>query len=173
MNSLKLNLSLALSLLLLLFLGQMEPLRACSSVLVTKGASADGSCMITYAADSAGFYVWLDILPACDGSIRPPDRSAYIPDALPTCKVLGFYALTRVKGFQGIMNEYQVAITETTFEGPSELQNKVGSLEYTELITITLQQARTARQAVEIMIREIEEHGLYRPGRILLHLRPQ
>ncbi|NCC60822.1 MAG: hypothetical protein EOM12_07745 [Verrucomicrobiae bacterium] len=159
MDSLKLNLSLALSLLLLLSLGQMEPLRACSSVLVTKGASADGSCMITYAADSAGFYVWLDILPACDGAIRPADRSAYIPDALPTCKVLGFYALTRVKGFQGIMNEYQVAITETTFEGPSELQNKVGSLEYTELITITLQQARTARQAVEIMIREIEEHG--------------
>lgn len=159
MNSLKLNLSLALSLLLLLSLGQIEPLRACSSVLVTKGASADGSCMITYAADSAGFYVWLDILPACDGAIRPADRSACIPDALPTCKVLGFYALTRVKGFQGIMNEYQVAITETTFDGPSELQNKVGSLEYTELITITLQQARTARQAVEIMIREIEEHG--------------
>ena len=159
MNSLKLNLSLALSLALLLTLGWAEPLRACSSILVTKGASADGSCMITYAVDSSGFYSWLDILPACDGSIRPADRSACIPDALPTCKVLGFYALTRVKGFQGIMNEYQVAITETTFEGPSELQNKVGSLEYTELITITLQQARTARQAVEIMIREIEEHG--------------
>lgn len=43
MNSLKLNLSLALSLALLLTLGWAEPLRACSSILVTKGASADGS----------------------------------------------------------------------------------------------------------------------------------
>lgn len=159
MKKLKLTLISALAAAFLFGLGWLTPLSACSSILVTKGASVDGSCMISYAVDSAGFFAWLDILPACDGSIRPEYRSACLPDALPTCKVLGFYALTRVKGFQGIMNEHQVAITETTFEGPSELQNKVGALEYTELITITLQQARTAREAVEIMIREIEEHG--------------
>ena len=141
------------------FLFSTQQTDACSSLLVTKGASADGSCMITYAADSAGFFAWLDVLPASDGSIYQDGRSACLPASLPTYKVLGFYALSRVKGFQGIMNEHQLAITETTFEGPEELQNTVGSLEYTELITITLQQARTAREAVQVMAREIEEHG--------------
>lgn len=142
----------------------MQAVQACSSLLVTKGASADGSCMVTYAADSYGFFASLGILPASDGSKLAEYRSPCLPDSLPTYKVLGVYLDGPWGGFQGIMNEHQVVITETTFSGIEKLENKVGVMEYPELITITLQQVKTAREAVDVMGREIAEHGFLGAG---------
>jgi dipeptidase len=51
----------------------------------------------------------------------------------------------------GNMNENQVAIGETTFTGRKELHGGDGLLDYGNLIYITLQRARTAREAILIM----------------------
>lgn len=53
--------------------------KACTSLLVTKGASADNSCMITYTADSAGFFVRLAIVEQSDGTFIPTGGSGVFP----------------------------------------------------------------------------------------------
>ncbi|MDO4585993.1 MAG: C69 family dipeptidase [Planctomycetia bacterium] len=132
---------------------------ACTSILVTKGASTNNSCMITYAADSSGYFAKLAIIEASDGSKRPKGGSPFIAEGEQTYKVFGFYADYHKYEFQGIMNEYQVAISETTFEGRPELQNKVGKLYYQDLMTIALQRSKTAREAIRVMNSAIEEFG--------------
>ena len=120
--------------------------------------------MVTYTADSAGFFGKLAILEASDGSFRPAGGSDVFPEGTPTHKVLGFTGDTVVKSFQGIMNDCQVAIAETTWEGDLELQNKVGKFMYPELMTAALQGASTAREAVELMGRLVDEFGYIDEG---------
>lgn len=134
-------------------------LNACTSLIVTKGASKDNDCMITYTADSAGFFGKLAILEASDGTTRPQGGCDVFPEGVPTHKVFGFIGDTVVRTFQGIMNDCQVAIAETTWEGDLELQNKVGKFMYPELMTAALQGASTAREAIELMGRLVDEYG--------------
>ena len=134
-------------------------LNACTSLIVTKGASKDNACMITYTADSAGFFGKLAILEASDGTTRPQGGCDVFPEGVPTHKVFGFIGDTVVRTFQGIMNDCQVAIAETTWEGDLELQNKVGKFMYPELMTAALQGASTAREAIELMGRLVDEYG--------------
>ena len=97
------------------------PAEACTSIIVTRGASADGSVMITYSCDDAGLYASLSLTPAADHKPgetiaveprgpedkRPPGK---IPQVAHTYKVLG------------LINEHQLAISETTFGGRKELR---------------------------------------------------
>lgn len=131
---------------------------ACTNLIVTKGASSENACMITYTADSAGFFGKLAILEASDGTTRPLGGSDVF-EGVPTHKVLGFTGDTVVQSFQGIMNDCQVAIAETTWEGDPALQNKVGKFMYPELMTAALQGASTAREAVELMGKLVDKHG--------------
>ena len=144
-----------------------SPLAACTSLLVTKGASADGSVMITYTADSAGFYPILELLPATD---HPADAVIEIPatkervaasikQVSHTYKVLGVSWDGNHLHRQGTMNEFQLAITETTFGGRKELHNPQGLLSYSLLMTLALQRAKTAQEAIDVMVRLIEEYG--------------
>ncbi len=147
---------------------------ACTNLLVTKGASEDGSVMITYTADSAGFYSRLEIMPAAEFDdetyIEIPatkDRPAgRIKQVARTYRVLGAvwdsdpsdwggYPLTR----QGCINEYQVAIAETTFGGREELANPQGLVNYPLLMTLALQRSKTAREALDVMVSLVEEYG--------------
>ena len=84
----------------------------CTNFLVTRGASADGSTMITYAADSHTLYGELYFQPAKDypaGTMR----DIYEWD---TGKFLGkIPQITHSYSVVGNMNEYQVAIGETTW----------------------------------------------------------
>ncbi|MCL2622425.1 MAG: C69 family dipeptidase [Planctomycetaceae bacterium] len=128
---------------------------ACTNVLVTKGASADGSVLITYTADSAGFYATLELYPAADHApgtmILVPGKDG-IPQVPHTYQVLG-------SSGQGIMNEFQLAMAETTFGGRDELQNEEGTLMYPLLMTLGLQRAKTAREAIVVMTQLVEQHG--------------
>jgi dipeptidase len=135
-----------------------NPAHACTSVIVTRGASADGSVMITYACDDAGLYASLSLEPAADHKPgetitieprgpedkRPPGK---IPQVAHTYKVLG------------LMNEHQLAISETTFGGREELHNPLGLIDCSFLMNLALQRARTAREAIEVMTRLVAEHG--------------
>lgn len=149
---------------------------ACTNLLVTKGASADGSVIITYTADSAGFYPRLAIFPAeehaDDAVIVIPERhdkdgkvihpGGKIKQVAKTYQVLGTAWDEENLGVfprQGCINEFQLAIAETTFGGRGELVNDQALLNYQMLITLALQRAKTAREAIKVMTELVAQYG--------------
>ncbi len=136
-------------------------MNACTNFLITKGASADGSCMITYAADSHVLYGELYFWPAADyaeGSML----DVYEWD---TGKFLGkIKQVLHTYSVVGNMNEHQVAIGETTYGGREELHNPDGKIDYGSLIYVTLQRAKTAREAIKIMTGLAAEYGYCSEG---------
>ena len=134
---------------------------ACTNFLITRGATADGSTMITYAADSHILYGELYFTPAADHlpgemlDIYEWDTGNYlgqIPQVPHTYQVVG------------LMNEHQVSIGETTFGGRRELHNPDGLLDYGSLMFIALQRARTAREAIRVMTELVEKYGYCSEG---------
>ena len=131
----------------------------CTSILVTKGASKDGSVMITYSCDGE-FHPKLRYRPAADHEpgemleIRGWDGKpkGSIPQPGHTHAVVG------------LINEHQVVIGETTFEGRKELQNPEGLLHYWRLMGLALQRATTAREAIRVITELVEAHGYASTG---------
>ncbi len=122
---------------------------ACTNILVTKGASADGSCMISYAADSHGLFGELYYCPAALW-----DNGAMLPvTEWDTGKFMGFIPQV-AKTYQtvGNMNEHQLIIGETTYGGRSELEDDTAIMDYGSLIYIALQRAKTAREAISVIV---------------------
>lgn len=135
--------------------------RACTNYLITRGASADGSNMITYAADSHVLY----------GELYYWQASSWPQGAMldvyewDTGKYLGkIRQAPQTYTVVGNMNEFQVTIGETTYGGRDTLINPQGIIDYGSLIYITLQRARTAREAIRIMHELVEEYGYYSSG---------
>lgn len=135
---------------------------ACTNFLVTKGASVDGSTMITYAADSHTLYGELYYQPAADHP-EGTTRDIYEWD---TGKFLGIIPeVAHTYSVIGNMNEHQLAIGETTFGGRSELSSQSGAImDYGSLIYVTLQRAKTAREAVKVMTDLADTYGYYSSG---------
>lgn len=146
----------------ILILALMLPMAAfaCTNFLVGKDASADGSTMISYAADSYGMFGFLHFVPAADheaGAMREvkdwdtgrPQLS--IPEVSHTYTVVGN------------MNEHQVTIGETTWGGREELWDTVG-VDYGSLIYIALERSKTAREAIEWFITLVNEYGYASEG---------
>lgn len=152
------------SLLLLFFLFGGSTLYACTNILVSKGASADGSVMVTYNADAGGFMeplYWAEAQDWADGDsveIYEWDTGKYlgkIKQVKHTYKVIGN------------MNEHQVAIGETTFGGREDLSTPNGIIDYGSMIYIALQRSKTAREAIEVMTKLVEEYGYASEGESL------
>ncbi|MBQ5371072.1 MAG: C69 family dipeptidase, partial [Bacteroidaceae bacterium] len=134
---------------------------ACTSFLVGKKASADGSAFITYNADSYGMFGRLKYYPAAKhpkGIMRrivDGDTNHYlcdIPEAPETYAVMGQ------------INEYQLAITETTFGGREELDGAGEGIDYVSLMTLGLQRAKTAREAIKVMTELVNKYGYASSG---------
>jgi len=138
-----------------------RPAEACTNFLVTRGASVDGSTMITYSADSHVRYGELYLRrggtwPA-GTTVRLFDRGdarplGEIPQAAETYNVIGF------------MNENQVAIGESTFGGRKELEDKTGVVDYGSLMFLSMDRARTARDAIRVIAELVAEHGYASSG---------
>jgi len=133
---------------------------ACTNFLVGKEASADGSTIISYAADSYGMFGFLHFSPAADypeGAVREvkdwdTGRSqGTIPQVAHTYSVVGN------------MNEHQVTIGETTWGGREALWDTVG-VDYGSLIYIALERSKTAREAIDWMITLVNEYGYASEG---------
>ena len=134
---------------------------ACTNFLVSKGASIDGTPMITYAADAHVLYGELYYTAA---AVYPEGAMLDIYE-WDTGKYLGKIPQVRkTYAVVGNMNEHQVAIGETTYGGRKELRNKDGIMDYGSLIYVTLQRAKTARQAIEIMNDLVQTYGYYSSG---------
>lgn len=134
---------------------------ACTNFLITKGASKDGSTMITYSADSHVLYGELYYWPERDWEpgtmldVYEWDTGKFlgtIPQAEHTYNVVGN------------MNNHQLAIGETTYGGRRELRNEEGIIDYGSLIYITLQRAKNAREAIKTMSELLENYGYCSSG---------
>ncbi len=149
----------------ILLFGQQLTLQAGTNIVTSKSATADRSVFVSFSTDSHGQYGALRHIPArtsegdsislnvydsktgeLRGSIKQPSQS---------------YSVT------GIMNERQVAIAECTFGGDEELESKDGTLDYTNLILYTLQQAKSARHAIKVLTDLAGRYGYYGPGECL------
>ena len=136
------------------------PALACTNFIITRGASTDGSVMVTYAADSHALYGALyKHNPAAKYNpmlaVYEWDSGKYLGD-IPEAQ--------KTYGTVGNMNEHSVIITETTFGGRSELRNPSGLIDYGSLIYITLQRATTAREAIDIIVELANTYGYYSSG---------
>jgi len=133
----------------------------CTNFIVTKGASVDGSTILTYTADSFTLYGELYFYPP---AIYPNGTMLDVYE-WDTGKFLGrIKQAPQTYKVVGNMNEHQLVIAETTFGGREELINPDGILDYGSLIYITLQRAKTAREAIKIMIDLVEEYGYRSSG---------
>lgn len=135
--------------------------KACTNVIVTKGASVDGSNMVSYAADSHQLYGELYFQKA--GIWNEGDmRDIYEWD---TGKYLGkIPQISRTYQRVGNMNEHQLIIAETTYGGRSELWDSTGVMDYGSLIYIALERAKTAREAINVIVDLANTYGYYSSG---------
>ncbi|MFZ5517936.1 MAG: dipeptidase [Candidatus Zhuqueibacterota bacterium] len=134
---------------------------ACTNFLITKGASKDGSTMITYAADSHVLYGELYFTAAAD-HIAGSLMDVYEWDS---GKFLGqIKQVAHTYAVVGNMNEHQVSIGETTWGGRGALRDPKAIMDYGSLMYIALQRARTAREAIQVMTDLVAEYGYYSSG---------
>ena len=134
---------------------------ACTNVIVTRGASADGSCLVSYAADSHWLYGELYFKPQADWA-NGSKLKVYDWDS---GKYLGeIEQVQHTYKTIGNMNEHQLIIAETTFGGRHGLNNPDAIMDYGSLIYITLQRARTAREAIRLMDELTQKYGYYSEG---------
>ena len=145
----------------LMCLSAAQDADACTNVLVSKGATADGSCMVSYAADSHTLFGELYFRPAARHEkgemleIHEWDTGKYlgkIPQVPYTYQTVGN------------MNEHQLIIGESTFGGRAELFDSTGIMDYGSLIYTTLQRARTVREAINIIVDLANTYGYYSSG---------
>ena len=128
----------------------------CTNLIVGKNASADGSVMITYSADDYGSYGYLHFYHAAHHA-KGEMRALYdyetnnylgeIPEVEYTYNVIGQ------------LNEHQLSIMETTFGGREELADTTGLLDYGSLMYLTLQRAKTAREAIDVWTDLVDAYG--------------
>ncbi|WP_276892995.1 C69 family dipeptidase [Hallella bergensis] len=134
---------------------------ACTNFIVGKKASADGSIICTYNADSYGSFDGLCHYPAgkhAKGTMRDivdwesKKFIGRIAEAPETYNVIGN------------INEYQVTIGETTYGGREEMVDPKGGIDYGSLIYLGLQRSKTAREAIKVMTTLAETYGYCSEG---------
>jgi len=141
--------------LALTFAGVLQSF-ACTNVIVTKGASANGVTMVSYAADSHQLYGELYFTPAA----KHKKGDTLSINEWDTGRYLGHIAqVERTYQTVGNMNQHQLIIAETTFGGREELANPDGIMDYGSLIYITLQRASSAREAIATIDGLLQEYG--------------
>ncbi len=141
------------------FIGSVYTADACTNFIITRGASADGSNMVTYAADSHGLY----------GSLYSFVPGVYTPymdvTEWDTGRHIGKIEQANVLyRTLGNSNEHSLFITETTFGGRAELEDPKGGIDYGSLIYITLQRAKTAREAIDVIVELANTYGYCSSG---------
>lgn len=145
-----------------------EP-ESCTSILVGRLASADGSTMTSHSCDSNTDRTWMNIVPRRQHKTgemtqvwlnpkltKGPDDSDRIPTGeIPQVPETYKY----LNAAYPIMNEYQLAIGETTTGGRRELQSSAGIIDAPELYRLVLERAKTAREAIGVADELTRKYG--------------
>ena len=136
------------------------PADACTNLIVGKNASVDGSVICTYNCDGFGF--------ASPLTLSLPGRHA--PGEMVALRSWGGGDVHQIPqadytyGVVGLMNEHQVSIVETTWDGREELRNPEGYFDYFSLMGIALQRSTSAREAIAVMHQLVQEYGYNSTG---------
>lgn len=136
---------------------------ACTNLIAAKGATTDGSVMMTYSADSHNLYGFLHHAPAAKHA-RGEMRKIVEWD---TGKPLGeIPQVAQTYNVVGNMNEHQLVIGESTWGGRHELADTTGQaiMDYGSLIYVALERAKTAREAIDVMTDLVEKYGYASEG---------
>ena len=134
---------------------------ACTNFIVTKGASTDGSVMVSYAADSHQLYGALYFVPG--GKFKAGEMLRV--EEWDTGKYLGdIPQIPTTHTTIGNMNSHSLIIAETTYGGRAELEDPNGTMDYGSLIYIALQRAKTAREAIAVIADLAATHGYASSG---------
>ncbi len=135
---------------------------ACTNFLFTKGATKDGSTMITYAADSHTLYGELYYRKAAD---YPAGTMFMLVDWDSGRQLFEIPQVAHTYSVVGNMNEHQLAIGETTYGGREECwKSEVKGIDYGSLIYVTLQRAKNAREAIWWMTNMVADYGYCSEG---------
>lgn len=150
---------------------------SCTSIMVGKRASTDGSVMTSHTCDS-WYRTWMTMTAARDFerdtitaiySGRMHTQSAsdstklYVKGTIPQVRHTYRYLDTAYP----CMNEKQLAMGETTIGGRDTLQNKKGLFLIEELQRIALERCTTAREAIALMGSLAEKYGYGDSGECL------
>ena len=128
---------------------------------MTKGASTDGSNIVSYAADSHQLYGELYFKKAGLWKVNDMRRI----DEWDTGKHLGYIPEAAVTYQRvGNMNEHQLIIAETTYGGRPELEDPKGIMDYGSLIYVALERTKTAREAIKVIVDLANTYGYYSSG---------
>ncbi len=134
---------------------------ACTNLLVTKGASVDGSTMVSYSADSHTRYGTLVHYPA---AIHPKGSMVKIYEWGKERYLGEIPQVEQTWSVIGNMNEHQLIIGESTWGGLKSQFDPQGILDYGSLIYLALQRAKTAREAIEVIISLANKYGYASTG---------
>lgn len=142
---------------------------SCTSIMVGKKASTDGSVMTSHTCD--GYYrTWLEFVPAKKyekdtthgvywGTMHThtawSNENVKLKGSIPQVKETFGYLNTAYP----CLNEKQLAIGETTFGGRDTLKNENGMFLIEELERLALQRCSTARDAIRLIGELIKEYG--------------
>ena len=140
------------------------PTWACTNLIVGKKASTDGSVMCTYNCDGFGFSGSLFYSPS---GLHEPGELIEIHGWGPSHEGQYVKQVPYTYNVVGLMNEKQVTIVETTFDGRLDLVNQEGLLDYFSLMRLALQRCSTAREAIRCMAELVEEYGYNSSGETL------
>lgn len=142
---------------------------ACTSILVGKNASTDGSTMTSHSCDSRTDRTWVNVVPAKkykSGEMAKiykdskntkfyNDPNAVSVGEIPQAPETYSYINTAYP----VMNEYQLAIGESTFGGKREMVSDKGLIDCPELYRLALERAKTAREAIKLIDELTKKYG--------------
>lgn len=148
---------------------QKVDIDACTSVLVGKNASTDGSTITSHSCDSRTDRTWINVVPAkkyktgdmvkiykdSKNTKFYNDPAAVSVGEIPQAAETYSYINTAYP----VMNEYQLAIGESTFGGKREMVSNKGLIDCPELYRLALERAKTAREAIKIIDDLTKKYG--------------
>jgi dipeptidase len=158
--------------------------RPCTSIMVGRLASTDGSVMTSHTCDSHRTGSGIVVVPhakhapgsvvaltkRCDDDSGPMPRYGRTPTgSIPQAgETFGYLAPA-----YACMNERQLAIGESTFEGREELVSDKGLIDCETLTRLMLERAATAREAIRIGGELLRQYGWCDLGEALTIADPQ
>lgn len=150
---------------------------SCTSIMVGKDASMDGSVITSHTCDS-WYRTWMNMVPSKDWEEKdsvaifdgrmhtqtPSDSTKmYVRGKIPQVK----HTFKFLDTAYPCLNEKQLAFGETTISGKDTLLNPKGLFKIEELQRIALERCSTARQAIELMGELVKKYGYGDAGECL------
>ena len=148
---------------------QVNNRESCTSIMVGKRASTDGSVITSHTCDGR-YRTWMTIEPAQKAekgrkhTVRKGTMHTRYKDDTTGVRAVGTIPMgdatyAYLNTAYPCLNDHQLAIGETTFGGPDTLRNPAGMFQIEELERVALMSCTTARDAIRLIGRLVAKYG--------------